>query len=139
MNVFLSYAHQDRDWAEQFASRLRSAGLQVSDPGADVLPGENWATKAGAALSRADAVVVLLSPESVDSTWVTHEIQYALGSPQFKDRLIPVLVRPTSRIPWILRELKVVEAEDPLEAAEQVVALLRPGRAIHRTRSRAAR
>jgi len=139
MNVFLSYAHPDRQWAKELATHLTEAHLTVEDPARDLLPGDNWAGKFSRALNKADAFVVLLSPDATESPRIRHEIQYALGSTQFKDRLIPVLIRPTGGIPWILKEMDIIEPRDPLEAAQQIVPLLMGRQSGPRTRSRAAR
>jgi hypothetical protein len=139
MKVFLSYAEPDRQWAGEVARHLVDAKLTVEDPALEVLPGDNWADKFSQALEKSDAVVVLLSPDSTQSSRIRHEIQYALGSPQFKDRLIPVLVRETRGYPWILNELNIIEPHDPAEAAEQIIARLTKRPSGTRTKSRAAR
>ncbi len=66
-------------------------------------------------MKSAEAMVVLLSPEAIESRWVSHEIEYALGAKRLQDRLIPVLVRPTKKIPWILRELQLIIQRKPLK------------------------
>jgi len=44
-------------------------------------------------------MIVLLSPEAVQSPNVIHEIGLALGSEKYKGRVLPVLLRPTENIP----------------------------------------
>ncbi len=63
--------------------------MDVWLPEEQLLPGDNWAAKVGSVLEDADAMVVLLSPDSMKSEWVRHDIEYALGTAQFKGRLIP--------------------------------------------------
>jgi TIR domain-containing protein len=138
MKVFLSCVAQDEAWAATLRSRLEAEGLEVWNPRQSILPGDNFAAMHGDALAKADAMVVLLSPDSVHSEWIRSEIQYALGTPRFKGRLIPVLVRPTSGIPWILQTLQMVEAGNPAEAADRVVQAL-SAVAAPRSRSREAR
>jgi hypothetical protein len=115
VKVFISYSGADEKWADRLRAALAKHDVQVWDPGLQIAPGENWALKYGKALENADAVVVLLSPDSVKSDWVRHEIQYAVSSPHFRDRLIGVVVRPTDDIPWILRKLKVLHATQDVE------------------------
>ena len=91
MNVFISYSHTDEEWADMLREQLQRLGTDkifVWDPASEISPGENWALKYGRALEQSDAVVVLLSPDSVKSDWVRHEIEYVLSSPKFRDRLI---------------------------------------------------
>ena len=104
VNVFISHSEKDRSYATSLGKVLRGAGLHVWEP-RDVQPGDNWALKIGEALAEADAVIVLLSPDSVASEWVRREIELAISLPHFKGRLIPVQVRPTREVPWILQEL----------------------------------
>lgn len=127
MRVFLSYAQPDHDWAEKLGAALRAAGLDVWDAAQQILPGDNWAAKVGSALERSDAMVVLLSPAAVASPNVLHDIQYALGSPHFKDRLIPVVVRAAKNIPWILEELPLLRSteQDPGRLAARIAGLLK--------------
>jgi hypothetical protein len=57
------------------------------------------------------------------SSWVRREIEYALVSVQYKDRLIPVEVEPTTDFPWILRHMPWVKG-NPEEASPRVAGLL---------------
>jgi len=124
VNVFISYARKDEAYAAKLRDGLVGAGLHVWEQ-RDVSPGDNWARATGKALDEADAVVVLLSPDSMASDWVRREIEFTISSPRFKDRLIPVLLRPTPEVPWILRELpQWLEARDPIAAAKSIANLL---------------
>lgn len=126
MKVFISYSGADEKWADRLRTALARQDIDVWNPASQIAPGENWGLKYGKALQNADAVVVLLSPDSVKSDWVRHEIEYALSSPQFRDRLIPVVVRPTEDIPWILRRQQVIRAsKDTDETARRIASALR--------------
>ena len=109
MNVFISHAWADRNAAENIAAALKAHGLAVTNPVNHVAPGENMALRVGKALERANAMVVLLSPEASKSEWVQHEIGYALTSPRIAGRVVPVMVKKTDDIPWILEELNVLD------------------------------
>ena len=125
MKVFLSYAELDQGSAQKLAKQLEAAGHRVWDPERDLLAGSDWASALMKQLKSADAMVVLLSPDSVESRWVSHEIEYALGAERLRDRLIPVLVRPTRKIPWILRELHMVRlADNPEGVAQEILERL---------------
>src|SRR5712692_5774960 len=108
--VFLSYASPDRELAAELAKRLGKEGYEVWFADGRLFPGDNWSLAIGKALEESDAIVVLLSPESVRSASVRREIEYALSSKQYKDRLIPVLVRPTRDFPWILERFSMIRA-----------------------------
>ena len=126
MNVFISHAMADKDLANKIATELKSQGFSVAHPGEDMALGDNIALKMGKALEQANAVVVLLSPESTQSKWVQHEIGYALTNPRFQGRLVPVMVRKTERIPWILHDLNILKLPpDASDLTKKIVERIR--------------
>jgi hypothetical protein len=126
MKVFLSYAESDREIARELASHLEEAGHRVWF--ADNAPGEDWILRVGKALNDAEAFVVLLSPKAMKSDWVRKEIEFALGTFQYRGRLIPVMVRPTSDVPWILEKFPIVRLNKGIaEAARQVADYVEHG------------
>jgi hypothetical protein len=125
MNVFISHVAADQPFVSSLSKTLKRGGLKVWDR-SRLVPGSNIALEVGKALDEADAVVVVLSPEAIKSEWVRHEIEFAIGSSKFKGRLVPVLVRRTTEVPWILRELpQWIESDDPREAGRYIVSLLK--------------
>ncbi|HMF55018.1 MAG TPA: toll/interleukin-1 receptor domain-containing protein [Pyrinomonadaceae bacterium] len=113
MKVFISYAHANEILARKVTKALEQAGLDVWDADREIMPGDNWAEKIAEGLGESEAMVVLLTPESIKSKAVRHEIEYALGSKSFNRRLIPVLVGSPEKfssnsIPWILRRLRLI-------------------------------
>lgn len=112
MKVFLSYDRADRTLAKRIAGELKRAGFEVwSDY--DLLPGDNWADKIGEALRESQAMVVLITPDSLASANLLHEVGYAISNKSYKGRLIPVIVGspdsvPENQIPWILQHLQTV-------------------------------
>ena len=124
--VFLSYAEPDDKSARALRAELEKGGFEVWDPAARLTPGDNWALELGKALKDAEAMVVLLSPAALASNSVKREIDYALGEPRFKGRLIPVVVRPVKEIPWILETLRVLRIHaDPERGSRQVLEALK--------------
>ena len=130
MSIFVSYAHEDERWAREFIAELSQKGVEVADAYSNVTPGENLALQAGRALERADAVIVLVSPAAARSPNVRSEIQYALGSERFTDRLIPIIVRPTDKVPWILEHLDPVKGGSPSEISNRVAKRLKVKKAL---------
>jgi hypothetical protein len=113
MQVFISYAESDEPVAKKVAAGLEKEGLKVWYNRREILPGHNWAESVAKALKESRAMVVLLTPAALRSSWVRHEIDYALGDQTFSHRLIPVIVGPPENlpqkdIPWILQSLKMV-------------------------------
>lgn len=114
--VFISYAHSDKPMARKAAEALSEAGLEVWWD-AEVLPGDNWAQERSEALSSSQAMVVLLSPASVQSNEVQSDLSFALGQQDYKDRVIPVLIssydlKEYADVPWVLKRMKTVDLDE---------------------------
>jgi hypothetical protein len=132
MKVFISHTPTDEALARQVATVLQESGLDVWDERTEITPGENWAAKVAEALRESEAMVVLLTPEALRSSWVRRDIEYALSEKRYNQRLIPVLVPPSSEeipqeeIPWILRRLKMIKLaeEDKEDSIKQIAQVL---------------
>jgi hypothetical protein len=82
--VFVSYAHGDKALVYPELRRIRSFGIRVwYDEGIE--PGSEWPEAIAAALNRAAAFVVMITPGAVASRNVRNEINAALrwGKPVF--------------------------------------------------------
>lgn len=108
--VFISYSHADRSTAERIAKSLNDSGIPVWWDQWDIQPGDSLITKIFEhGLSRATHFIVLLSPESVSSSWVKEELSIAtLRRIEEMVRVIPVLVSDAD-IPSTLRSLLWVD------------------------------
>ena len=131
--VFLSHSSEDKTLARKIQIALQGSGLNVWNPDSETFPGDNWAKIRGQALETSNAMIVLLSPESVNSGEVRSDIQYALGNRAYENRLVPVLVGdpqriPQQKIPWILRKSKMITLPDREagEGFQQIVEALKP-------------
>jgi TIR domain len=109
MQVFFSYSQADEEFARLLAKEMGNRGLRTWMPSNEVLPGDNPWLKIGKALENSHALVVLLSPESAKSELLNSELSYALGNLNFRGRVFPILVRPTTKIPWILKQFQIFE------------------------------
>jgi signal recognition particle subunit SEC65 len=132
MKVFISHAQADKPAADALAVKLRDEGFQVVHPDDDIFPGDNWPLKVGRALEESKAMVVLLSPKIATSTLVQREIDHAIMSRRFKGRLIPVMLKKTSRYPWILNKLGVVAPDSKVIADRIRTAKLFPPQPVAR-------
>lgn len=126
MRIFLSYANADALIAHSLAQALTTEGFEVWDAANQLLPGANIHLEVGKALERSQAMVVLLSPDAINSSSVLGEVDYALTSLKFRDRLIPVLIRPTVDVPWILERLQFIDAtKGDVKIARRIAGVLR--------------
>jgi TIR domain-containing protein len=90
-HVFISYARADRALVklvrEELGKGRRKHWIDVDG----ITPGGDWRQAIDDALRKAAAVVVILSPQSSKSAYVTYEWSFALGS---GIRVIPLLAKP---------------------------------------------
>lgn len=132
VRVFLSYHHKDEAIAEQIRKVLEREDFKVWDPKVQLLPGADWNKAVSSALKSAQAMIVLLSPDALDSPWLRREIDYALGESRFEGRLIPVIVRAVPKIPWILDKLEVLDLRPDIKRGSRRIV-----RALKRKKSAA--
>ena len=79
-HVFLSHAHADRTWVHRVRSALQKARRKSWLDVDDIRLGGDWRNAIDTALKEATAVIVVLSPHSVRSDYVTYEWSFALGA-----------------------------------------------------------
>jgi hypothetical protein len=113
MQVFISHAQADKLLAKRVADTLRASGLRVWLDEEQILPGDNWGDQVGQALRESDAMVVLVTPNSTSSSYLKHELGYALGNEGYKGRVVTVLAGSpkelaASDFPWILKRFPTV-------------------------------
>src|SRR5688572_20005359 len=89
--VFLSHAAADRRFADRVAATIRRHGIAVWYSRSNIAGAQQWHDEIGEAMARCDEFVVILSPASIRSRWVKHELVYALNHPQYADRITPLL------------------------------------------------
>jgi len=113
--VFLSYAREDRDAAGKLAASLGEAGHQVWWD-RYIRGGSRFGAEIDRQLADADAVVVLWSPASVESSWVQDEAAEARDS----GRLIPIAV-DGCRPPLGFRQFHTISASTSSCASSKVL------------------
>lgn len=127
MRVYISHSTDDRELLGELVKQLEAEGFDVFRDDQDIEPGENWAAKVAKAIESSQAMIVLLTENAASSPWVQHDIQYALTSLRYKNRLITLVVDKSAKIPWILKELPLipVRRKDMTEAAKRAAEELR--------------
>jgi hypothetical protein len=79
VDVFLSFAREDRAYAERLVAALLAEGFTVWWD-RDVYDGQPFANEIDKALRSAKCAIVLWSKHSIDSHWVMSEATLALGN-----------------------------------------------------------
>ena len=109
-SVFLSYSHEDKEFARQLASDLTSSGISVGIDQHVVMPGDSIIYTITKAITESDYIVVVLSKSSVNSHWVQREIRAAfIKAPYNAGRvLIPVVIDQV-KLPSFLQGIRYVD------------------------------
>jgi hypothetical protein len=105
MQVFFSYAREDREFALKLASDLRNAEILLWIDQLDIPPGAHWDSEVEAALGRCEAFLVILSPRSMRSRNVLDEVNYALEKGK---TIFPVLQQPCD-LPFRLKRIQYID------------------------------
>lgn len=135
MKVFLSYASEDRELAEEIQLALLGADHVVFFDKSSLPPAGDYNARIEKAVKDSDAFVYLISPHSVaKGSYALTELKYArLQWPHPKGHVLPLRLHdtPWETIPAYLKSVTVLEPEGSA-AAETVAALSRLGRRRHR-------
>lgn len=111
IRVFISHSTIDQVFARKVRNLLsQRANAQVFTT-EELSAGERWEARLRHELATADVVMVLLTPNSVDSNWVLHEVgaAWALGK-----AIIPVITRRDvlNKLPVTLKASRAIELTD---------------------------
>jgi TIR domain len=107
--VFVSYSSGDSAFAKMAAKQLQERGIDVWLDRGSLHPGDDWRKGIDDGISSTDVLIVVLSPRSSKSPYVTYEWASALGK---RRRVIPVLIESTELHPR-LEALQWLDFTDP--------------------------
>jgi DNA-binding response OmpR family regulator len=135
-SVFLSYSHNDRDFAHRLADDLRILGHHIWIDEFEIRIGDSLIEKISTAISEVDFVLAILSQESVRSSWVQHELKLAATTEISKRRVVvlPVVLQDDS-IPAFLSDKRWADFRKP-ENYEASVRILVESIDRHRREAR---
>jgi HEAT repeat protein len=127
--VFVSYKHGDHDFSAMLIRQLQGAGFNVWVDSEQLRAGENWREAINEAIKESFALVLVITPESKASEYVTYEWAFAQGA---GIKVVPLLRKPTkmhpqleilqyldftdlTNLPWdrLVRRLRELRGENP--------------------------
>lgn len=119
-SIFISYTHKDKERIIPLASYLGRLGLKVWMDTKELVAGETIIEKVSDAISKSDLYLVCLSPTSLSSQWVNHELNVALTLETTKGRpkVLPIMVAK-SELPAMLSGRVYVDMTGSLNQAKQ--------------------
>jgi len=122
VQFFLSYSHKDEGLATSLVSDLRAEGFSVWRDLERIRVGESIRQRVEAGIEESTFLLVLLSPNSVDSDWVRDEIDMALSVEKELGRtfLLPITVGSFD-VPRLLKGRRWVSFDDYNEGLSQLL------------------
>ncbi len=91
-HIFVSFKHEDGDFAEVLINRLEKAGFNTWVDHDKLQVGEDWRAEIDQAINSAFALVVIMTPEAKTSEYVTYEWSFAWGAGV---KVIPIVLKYT--------------------------------------------
>lgn len=121
--VYISHSKKDFEIARAIASGMTRHGHEVwSDE--NLKPGSDWRSELQDNLAQADAVVALITRDSIESQWVVSEVSSMLAYSRERGRggVIPVWFDDVE-LPNILQDIQAIRADrDDLELVIEEIA-----------------
>jgi hypothetical protein len=102
--VFISYSRKDIDFARKLAGDLEKAGYDAWWDITDLRGGDDWVRTIPAAIAASKYMIVVLTPDSIESEWVRKEYTQALS---LRKKIIPIMFVPCS-VPFALNTINFV-------------------------------
>ena len=90
-DIFISYSRSDVTFATRLATSLANLGADIWIDVEDIPAGMKWSKAIQHGLASCDVMIIVISPDSMNSPNVEDEWQYYLDK---KKSVIPVLLRP---------------------------------------------
>ena len=91
-HVFVSYKHEEKEFADTLIRQLQMAGFAVWVDTEQLRAGENWREAINFAIHYSFVLILVITPEARESQYVTYEWAFAQGAGV---KVIPTLLRPT--------------------------------------------
>jgi hypothetical protein len=125
-NVFLSHSHADKPFARRLANELKAAGHGVWIDEAEIDIGDSLIEKIRDGIDQVDYVAAILSRASIDSAWVTRELDIASNREIEEKRVVvlPLLVEDVE-LPGFLKGKFYGDFTDEAQFEEKLSLLLR--------------
>ncbi len=109
--VFLSHANADRRFADELCQVLRSHGVRVWYSPKHIVGAQQWHDEIGKALKRCDWFTIILSPASIRSQWVKHELLFALREKRYAGKIVPIQFKTCdhNKLSWTLAGFQMID------------------------------
>jgi ribosome-associated translation inhibitor RaiA len=123
MYIFISYSFKDSQFAKLLANEVKKMGFQVFIGDQEIEAGDSIPQAIGEAINNCDYFIIILSPDSIDSSWVKREIDIEMMRKNIT--VVPVLYKECKIQPLLTPILHIdITGETEAKAIENVVEKL---------------
>ena len=126
-NAFISYSHHDAAIADRIARQLTEANIRIFQDKISLEQGASISKAIRSELAASDYLILLLSPDAIQSHWLMHELEYAIEK-DWRERaitVIPVKIRPC-KVPTYIASWSLIDATRNLDSAiNMLIEILR--------------
>lgn len=112
--IFLSHSSTYRVIATEIAEKIRKNSIPVWFSQTNIIGAQQWHEEIGKALRRCDWFIVLLSNDSVHSTWVKREMLYALTHKQYENHILPIYIEDcdAEELSWTINLIEYIDMKN---------------------------
>ena len=109
--VFLSHSSRDLVFGRRLAETLAKKDIKTFFSPKQIQGAQEWHDEIGSALQRCDWFLLVLSPSSVESWWVKHELLFALQASRYQNRIVPIFYKncDAEKLSWVLSAIQHID------------------------------
>ena len=126
MNIYISYTMEDRKFEEKLEADLRNNDIQIQSIASKILPGEVISERIVNEITNADCFIIILSQNSLKSSWVITELNLAISAFLKGDlkSIIPVILDKDVKIPSLLESIQYADFTKPSDYPKALHTLI---------------
>jgi hypothetical protein len=99
--IFISHSNKNASFVNRLKEVLAAHGLKSFMSKTSIRGAQQWHDEIGTALRRCDWFLLILSPQSVTSAWVNHELIYALQENRYRGGSSRLSIERVIRMPFL--------------------------------------
>jgi len=112
MRIFISYNHSDKEFVSSLEKSLQEKSINYFLDEKNISFGDSLSGSIHDAFSTITHLIVVISPGSAKSHWVSFELGMALGR---GIKVIPILVHPAMDLPTFIGDLKYFKTKEEFD------------------------
>lgn len=130
-SIFISYSSKDTEFTNRLVADLEQADHSVWQDQSTLRGGQDWLAEIDRAIHNCAIVILVLSPNAIESQWVQREIAQALN---LQKPVIPVLIKEIDNLPFYLSRVHQIDFRHNYKwAFKQLTDVLSsPGSQLHK-------